>query len=108
MGAPIRDHPIHHPPVDVENPFLDVDSPRWLLIVAPDEFMPALQRLVQHKSQTGMPTVAVSISSLTPFFEGIDGPEVIKRAIQYAHEKLATRYVLLVGDAHRFPLRFLL
>src|SRR5712692_4579246 len=98
--------PIHHTSVDVLNPFLDVSSPRWLLIVAPDEFMPALQQLVQHKNQTGMPTVAISISSLTPFFEGVDQPEVIKRAIQYAHENLDTRYVMLVGDAHRFPVRF--
>ena len=93
-------------PVDVLNPFLDVAAPQRLLVIAPDEFIPALRPLVQHKNGTGMPTIAVSISSLKPFFQGVDDPETIKKAIQYAHEKLDTTYVMLVGDAHCFPTRF--
>lgn len=89
-------------------PFLGVSAPQRLLIIAPDEFMPALQPLVQHKNQTGMPTVAVSISSLKgwPNVQGVDDPETIKKAILWAHENLSTSYVMLVGDAHRFPVRF--
>ena len=87
-------------------PFAGEASPQRLLILAPDEFMAALQPLVQHKNQSGMTTLAASISSLTPFFWGVDDPEMIKRAIQYAHENLGTTYVLLVGDASCFPVRF--
>jgi hypothetical protein len=87
-------------------PFLDVSGPRLLLIIAPDEFMAALEPLVAHKNSTGMPTVAVSIAQLTSRFPGVDDPEKIKRGIQYAHEHLGAQYVMLVGDAHWFPVRF--
>ena len=87
-------------------PFAGAASPQRLLILAPDEFMAALQPLVQHKNQSGMTALALSISSLTPFFWGADDPEMVKRAIQYAHENLGTAYVLLVGDASAFPVRF--
>jgi hypothetical protein len=88
------------------NPFAGVSTPQRLLIIAPAEFMPALQPLVQHKNQIGMPAFAVTISSLTPTFQGADDPETIKQAIRYAHENLSTKYVMLVGDAHWFPVRF--
>ena len=82
-------------------------GPQKLLIIAPDDFMSALQPLVQHKIQSGMSTTAVSISSLTPFFQGVDDPETIKNAIQYAYENLSTQYVMLIGNAHRFPVRYM-
>ena len=69
--------------------------------------MTALQPLVTHKNATGMPTIAVSISQMTNYFRGLDDPEKIKRGIQYAHEHLGTQYVMLVGDAHWFPVRFI-
>ena len=84
-----------------------VTRPQRLLIIAPDEFMSALQPLVEHKNQSGMPTIAVSIASLIPYFQGVDDPETIKKAIHYAYENLSTRYVMLVGDAHCFPVRYM-
>ena len=81
--------------------------PQRLLIIAPDEFMPALQPLVQHKNQSGMSTIALSISSLIPIFQGVDDPETIKNVIRYPYENLSTQYVLLVGDAHCFPIRYM-
>lgn len=95
-----------HPVPKSLNPFRGMVAPQSLLIVTPDAFMPALLPLVQHKNQSGMATVAVSISSLSPFFKGVDDPETIKNAIAYAHENLSTQYVMLVGDAHWFPVRF--
>jgi hypothetical protein len=92
--------------VDFLNPFLNVSTPQRLLIIAPDEFIPALTPLAKHKNETGMPAFLVSISSLGRYFTGEDDPEIIKRAIRYAHEKLETKYVMLVGDAHKFPVRF--
>jgi len=88
------------------NPFAGVVSPKPLLVIAPGSFMPAVQPLVQHKNATGMPTVVLSLSSLTAYFPGVDAPERIKRGIQYAHENLGTEYVILVGDAHWFPVRY--
>jgi hypothetical protein len=90
-----------------KNPLHDAAGPRRLLIVAPDEFMAALQPLVDHKNSTGMPTLAVSIAQLRSRFPGADDPEKIKRGIQYAHERFGTQYVMLVGDAHWLPVRFI-
>ena len=61
------------------NPFAGVVSPKPLLVIAPGSFMPAVQPLVQHKNATGMPTVVLSLSSLTAYFPGVDAPERIKR-----------------------------
>ena len=68
--------------------------------------MTAIEPLVAHNNSTGMPTLAVSIAQLTSHFEGVDDPERIKRGIAYAHEHLGTQYVMLVGDPHWFPVRF--
>jgi len=89
------------------NPFLNVQAPKNLIIIAPDVFMQAVQPLVKHKNKTSMPTIAVSISSLKPFFTGVDDPETIKNAVRYAHENLGTQYVMLVGDATFFPVRYM-
>jgi hypothetical protein len=95
-----------HPSVDPGNPFLGYTAPQWLLIVAPNDFMPAAQRLANHKSNTHMPAVAVSIQSLAAYFQGVDDPETIKKAILYANGNLGTRYVMLIGDGHWFPVRW--
>jgi Peptidase family C25 len=100
------EQPISSSLLTISNP-LPTGPGNWtFLIIAPEEFLPALQPLVQHKNSTGMPTVVVSIVQLTSAFQGVDDPEKIKRGIQYAYEHLATRYVMLVGDAHWFPTRY--
>jgi hypothetical protein len=53
-----------------------------------------------------MPALLVTTESLRRDFPGEDDPEKIKRGIAYAHEKLGTRYVMLVGDASVFPVRY--
>ncbi len=68
--------------------------------------MPALAPLVAHKKATGMPANAVSIASLKTAFSGKDDPEVIKRAVLFAYENLSTKYLMLAGDAHMFPVRY--
>jgi len=86
---------------------LPSNSPlRPLLVIAPQAFMSSLAPLIAHKNKTGMSAVAVSIESITSFFPGADEPEQIKRAICLAREKLGARYVMLVGDAANFPVRF--
>ena len=93
------------PSVGLVNPFYAA-KPADMVIIAPDDFMTALKPLVDHKNATGVSTIAVSISSLSPFFQGVDDQETIKNAIRYAHEVLATTYVMLAGDASKFPVRY--
>jgi len=89
------------------DPFLEVMGTHPLLIIAPDEFMAPLAPLVAHKNTTGMPTLAASIGQLTSHFPGADEPEKIKRGIEYAHAHFGVIFVMLVGDAHWFPVRFI-
>src|SRR5450631_2957098 len=57
------------PPAPVaRDPFLGVTGPRLFLVIAPNEFMAALEPLVAHKNSTAMPTLAVSIAQLTSRF----------------------------------------
>lgn len=93
------------PSVGLVNPFYAA-KPADMVIIAPDDFMTALKPLVDHKNATGVSTIAVSISSLSPFFQGVDDQETIKNAIRYAHEVLATTYVMLAGDASQVPVRY--
>lgn len=68
--------------------------------------MPAVAPLVTHKNKTGMPANAISITSLKTYFIGKDDQKIIKRAVQYAYENLSTKYVMVAGDAHMFPVRY--
>jgi hypothetical protein len=90
----------------MSNPLLVGGATQTLLIIAPDAFMGALAPLVDHKSKTGMPANAVSITSLQAAFAGTDVQEIIKQAILYAYENLSTKYVMLAGDAYWFPVRY--
>src|SRR3984885_4837696 len=103
---PPKTNPNTGPQRPSRDPFLGISGPITLLVLAPENFMPALAPLVQHKIQTGMPALAVSVEDITSSFSGVDSPEQIKRAIQYAYEKLSTKYVMLVGDAQNFPVRY--
>ena len=107
LAAPARAETAAAPNSVVANPFQGITGPHPFLIIAPDQFMAALTPLVAHKNSTATPTLAVSIAQLTSHFFGADDPEKIKRGIQYAHEHLGTQYVMLVGDPHWFPVRFI-
>lgn len=87
------------------NPLADL-PPAALLVVAQQAFGAALQPLVDWKNATSMPAAMVSIESLRGACDGIDDPERIKRGIWQAHVNLGVKYVLLVGDASMFPVRY--
>jgi hypothetical protein len=104
----IADSAVHAQPAgDAGVPFSGITGSYKFLIIAPDEFMSAVAPLAAHKNRTGMPALAVSIAQLTAHFPGADDPEKIKRGIQYAHEHFGIAYVMLVGDAHWFPVRYI-
>ena len=86
-----------------------IASAEELLIIAPEEFMPALAPLEVHKEATGIDTVRLSLESIYAnywFSRGVDEPEQIKLAIEHYHRDHGVRYVMLVGDGDKFPVRW--
>ncbi|MGA1864275.1 MAG: C25 family cysteine peptidase, partial [bacterium] len=79
-----------------------------LLIITPGEFTAALQPLVDHKNATNCPTLMVNLDSIysNSTFSGDDEPEKIKRAIEFYEKYFGIKYVMLVGDCTRFPVRW--
>ena len=73
-----------------------------------EDFVSALQPLVQHKNNTGMPTILLTLEDIyeAPALRGRDHPEIIKKAIADAANKWKIKYVMLVGDSDRFPIRY--
>jgi hypothetical protein len=74
-----------------------------------EDFVAALQPLVQHKNATGMPAKLVTLEEIyeIPALRGHDHPEIIKRAIARAKLRWGVKYVMLVGDSDRFPVRYM-
>jgi len=77
-----------------------------LLIVAPSEFADALQPLVEHKDSWGISTYLATLNEVYSSSSGRDKPEKIKYFIKDAVEKWGVKYVMLVGDADKMPVRF--
>lgn len=77
-----------------------------ILILAPNDFVDELQPLLRFKLASGRPTWLVSLEALYQVYSGADTPEQIKRCIADYEHNHGVRYVLLVGDADRFPVRF--
>lgn len=73
-----------------------------------EDFVSALQPLVQHKNNTGMPTILLTLEEIyeAPALRGRDHPEIIKKAIADAAHRWKIKYVMLVGDSDRFPVRY--
>lgn len=78
-----------------------------LLVITHEDFMQALTPLKNHKDATGIKTYIESWQSLTKKFGGIDLPERIKKGIADYKTKHYVRWVMLVGDSDRFPVRYL-
>ncbi len=80
-----------------------------LLILTPEEFKESLSPLVDHKNSIGISCVAVTLAEIYrdgEFAQGRDEPEKIKLAIHSLHQRFQVKYVLLVGDVDKFPVRY--
>jgi len=99
---------VQHPVIRVLqwDPWRNATHPTKLLVIAPQQFENALQPLILHKNDTGMPALLMTIGRVNQYFSGRDDPERIKRCIADAHEKLGVQYVMLVGDASLLPVRY--
>jgi hypothetical protein len=77
-----------------------------LMIIAPDEFCTALQPLKAHKDATGIKTEIISLEWIYDKFDGRDEPEKVKRCIESYRTNSGLKYVMLVGDVDKFPVRY--
>jgi len=82
------------------------------VIIAPNNFLSPLNRLVEHKTENGLTTKLVSLDEIYSgeFFpvEGYDEPEQIKYFIKNCVEQWGTDYILLVGSIYKLPMRIAL
>jgi len=76
-----------------------------LLIITPEEYVSALQPLIVHKNQHGIPTSILTTESIAQQYPGRDLPEQIKYAIKDSLEMNSTSNVILVGRVESMPIR---
>lgn len=84
-------------------------GPYRLLILTPQEFKLPLMLFSSHKDATGMPTLIVTVEEINTnpaYASGRDIQEKIKLAIDALRKAHGIRYVMLVGDADKFPVRY--
>ena len=81
-----------------------------LLIISYDNFAPLLEPLIDHKNSHGIKTITVTLNDIynSVFFpvEGRDNPEKIKYFIKNAVENWGIKYVMLVGNYVKMPIRY--
>lgn len=85
-------------PKDLRAPGLGAD----LVIVSPELFLPAAERLARARRAEGLRTEVVSVEDVYDRFrDGLFNPDAIRDFLLYAHGAWdpKPRYVLLVGDA---------
>jgi hypothetical protein len=82
------------------------ETPRGLLIVAPERFLPALSDFIAYK-QTLLPTTTRSLEKLLAENTSADDPEKLKRCIYKMWKEEHVGYVLLVGDVDVMPVRYM-
>lgn len=81
-----------------------------ILIIGHKNFLPALEILRKFKNATGRGTALISWQDIDKdknYSTGRDIQEKIKMAIEDYNHKFKVKYVLLVGDADTFPVRYI-
>lgn len=62
--------------------------------------------LAEYKTRTGLATIVMTLDSINRHYAGRDEPERIKRAIYRSAILRGVKYVMLVGNADLFPVRY--
>jgi len=73
-----------------------------MVVIAPEEFSFALQRLIKHKEKFGVKTILQTVEDIYNEYDGFDKPEEIKLFIKDAIEQWNITYVLLVGGLNNY------
>ncbi len=76
-----------------------------LVIITPSEFSKNLEPLISHKISYGIETNLVTLEHIYSNYSGVDKTEKIKYFIKSAIDEWNTKYVLLVGDIKKLPIR---
>ena len=76
-----------------------------LIIVTSEDFSNAVQPLVEHKNNIGIPTLVKTTEEICNEYSGRDRAEQIKYFIKDAIEKYGSHYILLAGDMKIVPMR---
>jgi len=80
-----------------------------LLIITPKRYTRALNPLVTHKNNVGVPARLATLNEIyksQAAEQGRDKPEKIKYFIKTAVEEWGIKYVLLVGNFRQMPIRY--
>jgi hypothetical protein len=85
------------------------DDDHTFVVITPSSFTSAIQPIVSHKNNLGIPTKIVTLDEIYTgeYFpvQGSDDAEKIKYFIKDTLEQWNTLYVLLVGDIYKLPIR---
>jgi len=76
-----------------------------LVIITTDSFSNTLQSLIDHKNNNGLRTTLKTIEEIYSEYDGRDRPEQIKYFVKDAIETWNIKYVLIVGDIYKIPIR---
>jgi hypothetical protein len=76
-----------------------------LVIITQSEFISDLKPLVDHKNQNNILTIIKTIEEIYSEFNGRDFQEKIKYFIKYSIEEWNVKYILLIGDIKKLPIR---
>lgn len=82
------------------------EPPGRLVVVAPEQFAPALAEYIGFRSAR-RPTELAALETILAQTDGTDDPERLKRWLFDAWKHRGARYALLVGDADVLPVRYM-
>ncbi len=75
------------------------------LIVTTDDFVAALQMLIEHRTNRGLQTEIVLMDDIESSYPGIDTSDKIRNCVLDYYINYALEYVLLCGDVEHVPTR---
>src|SRR5690242_12921032 len=81
-------------------------SAERLLVVAPKQFAPALEKFMQHKAKLLNATLK-PLEEILAESKGVDDAEKLKRFLYEESKARGLDYVLLVGDIDVLPVRYM-
>jgi hypothetical protein len=92
--------------ISIKNPIKQSSNNEYdMVIIAPSLFSDTLQPLINHKNSIGMQTFLKITEEIYSEYEGRDKPEQIKYCIKDMIETYEIKYVLLIGDIQKTPIR---
>ncbi|MBD3206839.1 hypothetical protein GF319_10935 [Candidatus Bathyarchaeota archaeon] len=79
-----------------------------MLIITPNLFIEEVEPLKDFKDHTSRPTVIATLDDIYNDYPGVDKAEQVKKCIADYEENHNIKYVLLMGDVDKVPIRYFL